>query len=294
MAAAERGHVTRPLDLIADAVRGTGDHVAVTGATGWLGSVALDLLYRAFGDDAPGHVTAYASRRREVVVADGRKLDALPLSELGSQDPAPTTLLHFAFLTRDKVAALGIDAYTSQNVAITTTVLDAIARHRPRRVVLPSSGVVTSSAGRLTSDLRADPYGALKHLDELAFRTATRDIGGVCVIPRVFSVAGSRMTKPELYALGSMVQMAAAGGPIEVRAQGGPCTGRTAGPTRSSHWPCGRRTRVATSCSTRVGPSSRWASSPRWSLMRTAWTLTSSVAPGTRPSPPSATSATAG
>jgi len=220
MAAAELGHVTRPLDLIADAVRGTGDHVAVTGATGWLGSVALDLLYRAFGDDAPGHVTAYASRRREMVVADGRKLDALPLSELGSQDPAPTTLLHFAFLTRDKVAALGIDAYTSQNVAITTTVLDAIAKHRPEHVVVTSSGVVSAATGQDAADLRADPYRALKHLDELAFRTATRDVGGVCVIPRVFSVAGSRMTKPELYALGSMVQMAAAGGPIDVRAQG--------------------------------------------------------------------------
>jgi len=210
----------RPVDLVADLIRGSGDQIAVTGATGWFGSVALDLLYEALGEQAPAHVTAYASRRREMVVADGRKLDALPLSELGSQDPAPTTLLHFAFLTRDKVAALGIDAYTSQNVAITTTVLDAIARHRPEHVVVTSSGVVSAATGQDAADLRADPYRALKHLDELAFRTATRDVGGVCVIPRVFSVAGSRMTKPELYALGSMVQMAAAGGPIEVRAQG--------------------------------------------------------------------------
>jgi nucleoside-diphosphate-sugar epimerase len=36
----------------------------------------------------------------------------------------------------------------------------------------------------------------------------------------VFSVAGDRMTKPGLYALGSMIEMATVGGPIEVRARG--------------------------------------------------------------------------
>ena len=86
--------------------------------------------------------------------------------------------------------------------------------------MVASSGAVHSSTGRLVSDLRSDPYGTLKHVDELAFRAATRDAGGVCVIPRVFSVAGARMTKPGLYALGSMIEMATVGGPIEVRARG--------------------------------------------------------------------------
>jgi len=98
--------------------------------------------------------------------------------------------------------------------------LDVVAKHRPRRVVVTSSGAVYAPTGRLVSELRSDPYGTLKHLDELALRAATRDAGGVCVIPRVFSVAGERMTKPGLYALGSMIEMATAGCPIEVRARG--------------------------------------------------------------------------
>ena len=219
MTNSERTYV-RPVDLIADALRGTDEIVAVTGATGWFGAVALDLLYEALGDHAPGRVVGYASSAREVAVSNGRTVTVRPLVDLASQDPPPTTLLHFAFLTRDKVAALGVDAYTSQNVAITATVLDAIAKHRPRHVVVASSGAVHSSVGRLVSDLPSDPYGTLKHMDELVFRAATRDVGGVCVIPRVFSVAGERMTKPGLYALGSMIGMAAVGGPIEVRAQG--------------------------------------------------------------------------
>jgi len=105
----ERTYV-RPVDLIADALRGTDDIVAVTGATGWLGAVALDLLYEALGDQAATRVVGYASSEREVAVSDGRTVTVRPLLELVSQDLAPTTLPHFAlFLTRDTVAALGVD-----------------------------------------------------------------------------------------------------------------------------------------------------------------------------------------
>jgi len=51
----------RPVDLIADALRGADDVVAVTGATGWLGAVAVDLLYKALGDQAAARVVGYAS-----------------------------------------------------------------------------------------------------------------------------------------------------------------------------------------------------------------------------------------
>lgn len=220
MLGALRRPAVTPAELIRNVLRGANDVVAVTGATGWLGSVAVDLLYQALGDDAPARVAAYASTAREIVVSDGRTVPVRPLTELSSQTPAPTTLLHFAFLTRDRLAGIGIDSYTRQNVAITAAVVDAIATHRPRRVVVASSGAVHASSGGPVSDLAADPYGTLKHLDELALRTATSDVSGVCVIPRIFSVAGRGMARPELYALGHLVTMAATGGPIDVRAQG--------------------------------------------------------------------------
>src|SRR5450759_2447489 len=114
MATAEPACV-RPVDLVADALRGTDEIVAVTGATGWFGAVALDLLYQAVGDQAAARVVGYASSAREVVVSDGRTVEVRPLVELVSQNTPPTTLLHFAFLTRDKVATLGIDRYVAQN-----------------------------------------------------------------------------------------------------------------------------------------------------------------------------------
>ena len=204
--------------MLAKLLRGTDVVLAVTGATGWLGAVALDLLYGAFGDEADARVVGYASSACELVVSDGRTAAIRPLLELPSARPAPTTLLHFAFVNRERMATLGVDAYVSQNIAITATVLDAIAAHRPRHVVVASSGAVYGPSGRLASDLRANPYGTLKHLDEMAFRAAAQDVGATCVVPRVFSVAGDRMPQSGIYALASMIAMALAGGPIQVLA----------------------------------------------------------------------------
>lgn len=206
-----------PGAVLRRALAGTDDVVAVTGASGWLGSVALDLLFAAMGEDAPQRVAAYASTTRSLTVADGRRVVARPLEAL-LDAPAPTTILHLAFVTREKVADLGVDAYTATNLAISATVLDAVALHRPRAVVVSSSGAVHAAGGRLVADLRGDPYGTLKHVDELAFRSAARDVGAACVIPRVFNVAGPRMSKPSAFALGSMITMAAAGGPVVVQA----------------------------------------------------------------------------
>lgn len=209
-----------PLEALSRALRGADEHIAVTGATGWFGAVALDLLYAALEGQAPSRVTAYASRARDIVVQDGRTVTVRPLADLVHQSPAPTTVLHFAFLTRDKVAGLGVDAYVSQNLAITAAVLDAVAVHRPRRLVVTSSGAVYGTDRGMAADLRGNPYGTLKRIDELALRQAAHEVGGICVIPRVFSVAGPRMTKPELYALGSMIRMATDGGPVTVQARG--------------------------------------------------------------------------
>jgi nucleoside-diphosphate-sugar epimerase len=207
-----------PGELVAALLRGRDETVAVTGATGWFGATAMDLLYGAFGDEAPERVVGYASTEREVAVADGRVAHVRPLTRLVHDGPV-STLLHFAYLTREKVAVLGVDRYVARNVAITSLVVDAISRLRPAQVVVTSSGAVHGPAGVPVSDVASDPYGALKRLDELTFRAAADEVGAMCVIPRVFSVAGPHMTHPDAYALGSMVAMARAGGPVEVRAQ---------------------------------------------------------------------------
>lgn len=181
----------------------TGARVVVTGATGWLGRAACDALTSA---GVPVH--AYAGRARDGY-RDLRDLAAPPPGD------GPLLLLHFAFLTKDKVAGLGLEAYVAANVAITSRMLDWIARERPDGIFVSSSGAAAAGL-----PLEQDPYGALKRLDELAFASVAGVVGARLRIARVYNVAGRHITTPELYALGDLVAAVLRGEPLRIRARG--------------------------------------------------------------------------
>ena len=202
-------------DALAARLRDGDERIAVTGATGWLGRVTLDLLRAALGEEAfAGRVAPYASRARTV---DGIEVRALPT--LGDAEPPPDVLLHYAFVTRELVAERGLEAYVAANLEISLAVLRALSRGGVRGLFYTSSGAVYGAGGALETDLRANPYGALKHLDELAFAQACKDAGTGCAIARVFNVSGPHMAKPRLFALGDLVLRAQAGEPLTISAR---------------------------------------------------------------------------
>jgi nucleoside-diphosphate-sugar epimerase len=185
--------------------------IAVTGATGWLGRAVLERLTAAGRPFA-----AFASRPREVALADGTPVAVRALADL----PATPhdALVHFAFLTREHAATLGVGAYVAANLRITATVLEAIARQRPA-VAYASSGAVYEPGGALATDLDANPYGTLKHLDELALRQAAADRGRSCAVARVFNLAGPHIVKPRGFALSDLVLQAREQDALEIRAR---------------------------------------------------------------------------
>lgn len=202
-------------EALAARLRGGEERIAVTGATGWLGRSTLDLLRDALGPEAfERRVSAYASRARMV---DGTAVQAL--TALAQADPAPDVIAHYAFVTREHADKRGWESYVAANVDISLTVLRALARGGVRGFFYTSSGAVYDAAGALETDLRANPYGALKHLDELAFAQACRAAGTGCAIARVFNVSGPHMAKPRLFALGDLVLCALAGEPLVVKAR---------------------------------------------------------------------------
>lgn len=135
------------------------------------------------------------------------ELEVRPLAEL--PETRHDVLLHYAFLTRERVEEAGYDSYVSTNRAITETVLDAIEAQRPTAVVHASSGAAVDHG-----PLAKDPYGALKASDERVFaQTASR-----CLNLRVFNVAGPWITKPDGFAISDLLRQAAAGGPVRVAA----------------------------------------------------------------------------
>jgi nucleoside-diphosphate-sugar epimerase len=206
-------HPPRQLaDRLAD-VAGT---FHVTGATGWFGRTALELLDHALGRGSTGRVHAYASATRPVKLRTGAVVVARPLVELASAIRPGDVVLHFAFRTREQ-AAEGIEQYIFDNVAITGHVVAALEGVPCAGLLYASSGAVHDGSGGRVADLAGDPYGTLKHLDELVFTTACAASGARCAIARVFASSGPYMTKPRNYALGDLVLQALAGEPLRIR-----------------------------------------------------------------------------
>ncbi len=195
------------------------ERFVVTGASGWFGRVTLDLLAALFGPKKFGErVTGFASRARVCDVAGVGPVHLQPTSLLPQLAPRPTHLVHFGYLTKERVAELGVAEYVRASVELTATVVGVVEAWRPRALVFASSGAALRD-GRPVADLEGEPYGTMKHLDELALRQGCRDVGATSVVTRVFAAAGPHMTKPERYALGDLVRQALDGGPLTVRAR---------------------------------------------------------------------------
>jgi nucleoside-diphosphate-sugar epimerase len=204
---------------LGERIRSSGARFAVTGATGWLGRAAAETLAEALGPtQAAERLALFASRPRTLALDAGPALAVRPLTEL--PDHGHDVLLHYAFVTRERIDEAGLEAYVRTNLEISATVLDAIAAVAPSAVVYASSGAVHGADGRLAADLAANPYGTLKHLDELALRRAAADRGARSLVLRVFNTAGPWLLKPHAFALSDLVLQAAAGGPLVLRATG--------------------------------------------------------------------------
>jgi UDP-glucuronate decarboxylase len=203
---------------VRDRLRRGDVRVLVTGAGGWLGRATLEMLDDALGAEMPERVCAYAAQGRHVRLRSGRTLALAPLTELAHvpRDPRPTLVAHYAFLTREKAAAMPTAAYVAANRWITDFVTGQAARLGARATFSTSSGAVYDRAGELHPSLDHNPYGALKGEEEEAFADLGRQTGSRVVVARVFNLSGPFLNKE--YALGSLVGDVLAGRTVQIRA----------------------------------------------------------------------------
>jgi UDP-glucuronate decarboxylase len=206
------------LPASAEALRRDGFPVVVTGAGGWLGQAALEMLDGALGPDFDARVEAYGSAARMLTLRSGRAVSAKPLATLATREGPPPLILHHAFLTRDRVAALSLEYYVAANRHIADIVAAAIERTGAAGLFLPSSGAVYRPGRVLETDIAINPYGAMKVRDEERFAALAARLGvPICAI-RVFNLAGPFINKRGSYALSSIIDAIHAGGPIHLRA----------------------------------------------------------------------------
>ena len=192
---------------------------AVVGATGWLGQATLDVLDTALGPQMAERVIAFGSRGREIKLRAGRSVRIHALDNLVNlADEKRYVFLHYAFLTRGKVATYSHDDYVAGNAAITDAVSRAVAARKTIGLFIPSSGAVYRKDGTLDDDIAANPYGVLKLRDEAHFAQLAAQQGIPLAILRVFNLAGPYINNVNTYALSSIILDVLRGGPVTLRA----------------------------------------------------------------------------
>ncbi|WP_295529833.1 NAD(P)-dependent oxidoreductase [Novosphingobium sp. Chol11] len=192
-------------------------HIAITGASGWLGCATLDLLARALGDRFAARVSCYGSAARMIDLGEGRVVPQRPLSELSALEAPGVWVLHYAFQTKERAEAMDEAAYRAANQAISGCVIAALGHIDAEAVFVASSGAASKA-----DDPAASPamrlYGAMKRDDEARFAAWAQAGGRRAVIGRIFNLTGPYMNKHDAYAMASFIRDALGHRPIRVNA----------------------------------------------------------------------------
>lgn len=170
------------------------DRVLVLGASGWFGRELAALMS---GAESKCVVLEVPGPSSGVMVSDAQM-----------RDFAPTVIMNFAFLTRERVAQEGVESFTRINEELTDRFL-ALAQ-------LPSvrSCVTVSSGAAVTESY--EPYGRLKAAEEAQVLALVSDERAVVVV-RAYAVSGGYVRRPRDYAFSDFI-LQAPDGLVRVRA----------------------------------------------------------------------------
>ncbi len=202
---------------VARALLSNDRHIAITGASGWLGRATLDLLDRALGDAFAARVSCYGSASRMIDLGGGRLVPQRPLAELAALEAPRVWVLHYAFQTKERAEAMDEAAYRAANASISDTLIAALDRTRAEGVFVASSGAA-SKADDPAASAAMRLYGAMKRDDETRFAAWAEARGRRAVIGRIYNLTGPYMNKHDAYAMASFIRDALALRPIRVNA----------------------------------------------------------------------------
>ena len=188
----------------------------LTGAGGWFGKTALHEYEQGYGPEAlREEVIAFASKSKWIDFGSAHgPIQALDLRDIQSIE-APTGLLHLAFLTRDRIGEVGLNAYIETNRAITAAVRAVLQANPTIPAITTSSGAAAALDG-LPANLEANPYASLKQEEEALWQKEAKH--RMAVVFRVYAASGRMMAGPERFALGDFLLQALQGKQLQIKA----------------------------------------------------------------------------
>jgi nucleoside-diphosphate-sugar epimerase len=181
------------------------DRVLVTGAGGWFGQNAI-----AMTGEAGLELLATGSKDQHIEIDGNRHTVHAQNLEIISAFK-PTVVIDTAFVTRERLSALGLKAYVETNQKIIDQSLEVAALPSVRKYIGFSSGATLHLAGHTSFSLAENPYAAQKRIYESKISEIAARFQSDISIARVWSVTGSYCTKRDSFAFTDLIAQAKLG-----------------------------------------------------------------------------------
>lgn len=191
------------------------ERFVITGPSGWIGQALLARLAREPEADLASRVHLFGSRDGTVAVPGGGQLRVKALATIAPDDVAQAHVVHLAYQTKDRAAALGDAAFVAANRSIDDAVLAALEAGRPKSLFVASSGAASLAEQGLDDHL----YGRGKLEQEHRFLGWAGRAKVPVLAGRIYNLAGPHANKLEAYAIASFIVQALSGHTIAIAAR---------------------------------------------------------------------------
>jgi hypothetical protein len=190
--------------------------LVLVGASGWYGRTLIHEYLSAYGAAAAGDLLLLASRKTTVEVNLGADTIRLPVESLEDIGAFPVedydALVWYAFILKNKLPLVGLEAYRTANDGIARRVFAALDAHPDLLPVFFSSGAAL--AYDACPAYLDDPYACLK----IGYEAQLRGRGD-CITFYPYATTGMYVPDHRSFAVASFIHQALNGDSIAIEAK---------------------------------------------------------------------------
>jgi nucleoside-diphosphate-sugar epimerase len=173
----------------------------ISGATGFLGKELIKVLQPYY---IPKENLSLISTKENKIQIDQQEFHTSSFKSFDLLSKIDV-YFDFAFLSREKIHTLGPDKYYSENLDIINHSVELINKHKPKNVILSSSGVVyKDNLGTSNNNMI---YAELKIIQEKMISDACSRNNLNLITARIFNLSG-KIDKVKTFALSEFVDCA--------------------------------------------------------------------------------------
>jgi len=188
--------------------------IYLTGCTGWVGYSALETILKIYGDKITEKITCIGRRESLITQKNGNQKKVIKDPMISNR--AVDLYIPSGFLTQEQYSIVGKNAYEETNHDIIKENVRFIRENQVKRVVVPSSGIVSMQKEKYSDSSASLAYRELKKYQEEVIIDAAVETNCEVQVLRIFSTSSSFQRNHKSYALANFIELAKKNLTIEI------------------------------------------------------------------------------